>query len=146
MEFANHAIFICALLVVASVLASLIASRTGAPLLLVFLAIGMLAGEDGLGGIRFHDFQAAYIVGNVASAVILFDGGMRTHTETFRVGLRPALSLATLGVVLTAAAVGVAATWALGLDWWQGMLIGAIVGSTDAAAVFSLLHSRGMRL
>lgn len=146
MEFANHAIFISALLVVASVLASLIANRTGAPLLLVFLAIGMLAGEDGPGGIKFHSFQAAYLVGNVALAVILFDGGMRTHTETFRVGLRPALSLATLGVVLTAAAVGAAATWALDMDWRQGMLIGAIVGSTDAAAVFSLLHSRGMRL
>ncbi|HWQ40235.1 MAG TPA: potassium/proton antiporter [Burkholderiales bacterium] len=146
MEFANQAIFVGALLVVSAVLASLIANRTGAPLLLVFLAVGMLAGEDGPGGIRFHNFDAAYIVATVALAVILFDGGVRTHTDTFRVGLRPALSLATLGVILTAGTVGAAAAWVLDMDWMQGMLIGAIVGSTDAAAVFSLLHARGMRL
>jgi cell volume regulation protein A len=145
-HFADQAIFVCALLIAVSVLASRLASHTGAPLLLVFLAVGMLAGEDGPGGIRFHDFHAAYIVGSVALALILFDGGMRTHTETFRVGLRPAVSLATVGVMVTAATVGAAATWALDMDWRQGMLIGAIVGSTDAAAVFSLLHARGMRL
>ncbi|HZP94517.1 MAG TPA: potassium/proton antiporter [Burkholderiales bacterium] len=146
MEFSDHAIFVCSLLALASILASPVAHRTGAPLLLVFLGIGMLAGENGPGHIHFHNFEATYLVGTVALAVILFDGGMRTHTETFRVGLRPALSLATLGVVLTAGAVGAAAAWALDMDWMQGMLLGSIVGSTDAAAVFSLLHARGMRL
>jgi cell volume regulation protein A len=129
-----------------SILASTLSSRTGAPLLLVFLAIGMLAGEEGAGHIRFGDYQAAYLVGTVALAVILFDGGMRTHTNTFRTGLWPAVSLATIGVVFTTAVVGVAAAHFLGLNLMQGLLVGAIIGSTDAAAVFSLLHAAGMRL
>jgi cell volume regulation protein A len=146
LEFSNHAILIGALLVLVSILASTLSSRTGAPLLLVFLAIGMLAGEEGAGHIRFGDYQAAYLVGTVALAVILFDGGMRTHTNTFRIGLWPAVSLATVGVVISAGIAGAAAAHFLGLDLVQGLLVGAIIGSTDAAAVFSLLHAAGMRL
>lgn len=146
MEFSNHAILIGALLVLLSIVVSSLSARTGAPLLLVFLAVGMLAGEEGPGHILFSDYQIAYLVGTMALAVILFDGGMRTHTETFRVGLWPAVSLATFGVILTAGIVGMAAAWLLELDLMQGLLIGAIIGSTDAAAVFSVLSSQGMRL
>jgi cell volume regulation protein A len=146
LDFANHAVLIGAVLVMLSILASVVSQRTGAPLLLVFLAIGMVAGEEGAGGISFHNFHAAYLVSTIALAVILFDGGMRTRAESSRVGLRPALSLATVGVMLTTGIVGLAASWLLDFDWRQGLLVGAIVGSTDAAAVFSLLHSRGMHL
>src|SRR6185436_11999130 len=146
LDFSNHAILIGAVLVLMSILASTLSQHTGAPLLFVFLGIGMLAGEDGPGQIRFGDFQAAYLVGTMALAIILFDGGMRTRYETFRVGLWPAVSLATFGVVLTTVIVGYGASRVLGLGLMEGMLIGAIIGSTDAAAVFSLLHAAGMRL
>lgn len=146
MEFWNTAIFAGALLLLVSIVASDISSRMGAPLLLVFLALGMLAGEDGPGGIRFDDFETAYVIGTLALAVIIFDGGMRTRRDTFRIALRPALSLAAPGVVITAGLVGLFAAWMLGLHWLQGMLIGAIVGSTDAAAVFALLRSQGATL
>ena len=146
MEFWNAAIFVGALLLVVSIVASDISSRLGAPLLLVFIALGMLAGEDGPGGIHFDDFELAYAIGTLALAVIIFDGGMRTRRELFRVTLGPAASLATVGVLLTAALVGVFAGWLLDLHWLQGMLIGAIVGSTDAAAVFALLRNAGTTL
>lgn len=146
MELTTHLILIGAVFLLASILASSAVTRVGAPLLLVFLVLGMLAGEDGPGGIAFNDIQSAHLIGTMSLAVILFDGGLRTRIETFRVGLWPALSLATVGVVVTAAVVGMFAAWALGLNWMQGMLIGAIVGSTDAAAVFSLLHVSGMEL
>ena len=146
MDFANHAVLIGAVLVMLSILASILAQRAGAPLLLVFLGIGMIAGAEEAGGISFRSFEAAYLVGTIALAVILFDGGMRTRAESSRIGLRPALSLATVGVMLTTGIVGAITSWLLDFDWRQGLLIGAIVGSTDAAAVFSLLHSRGMRL
>ncbi|MEO8157006.1 MAG: potassium/proton antiporter [Betaproteobacteria bacterium] len=146
MDFSNHAILIGAVLVLLSILASALSARTGAPLLFVFLGIGMLAGEDGPGHIRFGDYQVAYLVGTMALAVILFDGGMRTRYDTFRVGLWPAVSLATVGVILTTAIVGYGASRILGLGLMEGLLVGAIIGSTDAAAVFSLLHAAGMRL
>lgn len=146
MEFSNQIIFLGALLIVVSILASAFSSRFGAPILLVFLVLGMLAGEDGPGGIKFNDVQIAYLASTLALAVILFDGGVRTRVENFRIALRPAVSLATPGVVLTAVITGGFATWIFGLHWLQGLLIGAIVASTDAAAVFALLHARGMEL
>jgi cell volume regulation protein A len=145
-EFWNAAIFVGALLLVVSIVASDISARLGAPLLLVFIALGMLAGEDGPGGIHFDDFEIAYVIGTLALAVIIFDGGMRTKRELFRVTLWPAASLATVGVLVTALLVGIFAGWVLGLKWLHGMLIGAIVGSTDAAAVFALLRNAGATL
>lgn len=146
MELTTHLILIGAIFLLVSIIASAAVSRVGAPLLLVFLLVGMFAGVEGPWGIQFRNLPAAHLIGTVALSVILFDGGLRTRAETFRVGLWPALSLATVGVVVTAVAVGLFAAWILGLSWMQGLLIGAVVGSTDAAAVFSLLHVRGMEL
>jgi cell volume regulation protein A len=145
-EFWNTAILVGALLLVVSIVASDVSARLGAPLLLVFMLLGMAAGEDGPGGIRFDDFELSYAIGTVALAVIIFDGGMRTRRETFRVTLWPAVSLATIGVVATAILVGLFAAPLLNLTWLQGLLLGAIVASTDAAAVFALLRSAGATL
>lgn len=133
-------------LVFASVVAGLYSTRAGLSFLLVFLVAGMLVGEDGLGGLAFDDHRLVFWVGNAALAVILLDGGLQTTLGTFRTGLKPALALATAGVVVTAALTGAAATWLLGVDWRLGLLAGAVVGSTDAAAVFSLMRSAGLRL
>ena len=94
----------------------------------------------------FDNAQLAAWVGNAALAMILLEGGISTRMETFRAGFRPALVLATVGVVLTAAMVGAVAMMAMQLDWRHGLLLGAIVGSTDAAAVFSVLRQVGVRL
>ena len=134
------------LLLFISVLASTISARLGLPLLLLFLGVGMLAGEDGPGGILFNDFFTANLVAQLALAVILLDGGLRTDSRSFRVALKPAAVLATWGVIGTVALLGVFATWLLDVDWRLGLLLAAIVGSTDAAAVFALLRNSGVRL
>src|SRR6516165_10466749 len=139
-------ILLGALLVLAGILSSLVALRFGAPLLLVFLIVGMLAGEEGLGGIQFNDVRTAYIVGSVALALILFDGGLRTRFTTFRSVLAPSLVLATVGVLFTAALTAPVARLLLGFDWIESLLVGAVVASTDAAAVFLLIHAHGLRL
>lgn len=145
-ELSNQIIFIGAILALLSIVASVLSRRLGAPLLLVFLVLGMLAGEDGPGGINFNDSGLAFLFGNLALAIIIYDGGLGARKDSFRTSLRPALVLATLGVIITCVITGLAASWVLGLSWQEGLLIGAIVGSTDAAAVFGLLKSAGLEL
>ena len=142
----NLSILFGSLLVLAGILSSLLAMRFGAPLLLSFLLVGMLAGEAGPLGIRFEDVELAYTVGSVALGLILFDGGLRTRIQTFRNVIGPAGMLATVGVLITAALTAPAAIWTLGLNWTEALLMGAVIASTDAAAVFFLLRARGLRL
>jgi cell volume regulation protein A len=145
-DFLSLPLLGAAALVFISVLAGVFSARIGFSFLLIFLVVGILAGVDGPGGLAFDDFRLSFWVGNVALAVILLDGGLRTQMATFRTGLRPSLLLATLGVVLCTGITGVAAYWLLDLPWPLALLVGAIVGSTDAAAVFSLLKSSGVQL
>jgi potassium/hydrogen antiporter len=148
MEVLNHSNWLllgAAAMVLVGIASSLLARRFGAPLLLVFLVLGMLLGEDGL-GFRFDDYQAMYTLGSLALAIILFDGGLRTRLSQIRGALGPAATLATVGVVLTAGLTGLAAIWLLELSLMQALLLGAIVASTDAAAVFFLLHANGLHL
>lgn len=144
MDVANQLILLGAFLLLLSIFVGLVASRIGAPLLLAFLALGMFFGEDGPGGIYFDNYQAAFGIGSMALAIILFDGGLRTDFASFRLAAWPALLLATVGVAITAGLVGVAAHWMFDLGWIESFLIGSIVGSTDAAAVFFLLHLHGL--
>src|SRR4051812_19079931 len=140
------AILLGAVLVMAGILSSLLALRFGAPLLLIFLFIGMLAGDSGPGGLAFDDVRTTYLVGSVALALILFDGGLRTRFQSIRTVLAPSMVLATVGVLLTALLTAPVARYALDLNWTEAFLAGAVVASTDAAAVFLLVHSQGLRL
>jgi cell volume regulation protein A len=135
------------LLVLIGIFSSLMATRFGIPLLVVFLGIGMLAGEDGPGGLEFENYELTYLIGSLALAVILFDGGLRTRISAdLRRRRVPAGLLASVGVVITAAIIGVVASLALDLSWLEGFLLGAVIASTDAAAVFFLLRTGGLRL
>ncbi len=142
----EHALVLAAVLLFAGVLASKLSARLGVPALLLFIGIGMLAGSDGPGGIWFDSAYLAQSLGTVALALILFSGGLETDWTAVRGVLWRAVSLATGGVVLTAALVGVFVHLVLGLRLIEGFLIGAIVSSTDAAAVFAVLRAQRMQL
>jgi len=146
LDAVSIAILLGAALVMAGILSSLLALRFGAPLLLVFLLIGMLAGDSGPGHIQFDDVRTTYLVGSVALALILFDGGLRTRFQTIQAVLVPSMVLATAGVLLTALITAPVARFALDLNWTESLLVGAVVASTDAAAVFLLVHAQGLRL
>lgn len=146
MDLVNIIIFALGAMLVISILASIVSARSGAPLLLVFLVIGMLAGEQGILGIEFNNPDMALLIGSIALVIILFDGGLRTHPERFRVALAPAAMLASVGVVITCGITGLAAAYLFGLSWIEGLLLGAILSSTDAAAVFSIFQSQGLRI
>lgn len=146
MNYVNYLLLVGAALMFAGIVFGASSSRFGIPFLLIFLVVGMLAGEDGPGRIVFEDYQLSFLVGNLALAIILLDGGLRTKMRTFRVALKPSMVLASFGVLATAGLVGLFAAWALDLDWRLALLLGTIVGSTDAAAVFSLLKASGTRL
>src|SRR6266567_4331051 len=134
LDSVSIAILLGAALVMAGILSSLLALRFGAPLLLVFLFVGMLAGDSGPGRLRFDDVRTTYLVGSVALALILFDGGLKTRFQSIRAVLAPSMVLATIGVLLTALITAPVARYALDLNW------------TDAAAVFLLVHAQGLRL
>ena len=145
MEAFYIVLLIGTLLVLVSAFSSLLAFRFGAPLLLVFLAIGLLAGVDGL-GIQFSNYPFTFMLGSLALAVILFDSGFITPIHSFRIAAVPAITLATVGVLLTASIFAFAAALFLDFGWLEGMLLGSIVASTDAAAVFFLLRIGGINI
>jgi potassium/hydrogen antiporter len=145
-EASHQLILLGSVLVLLSIFAGLFSARLGAPLLLVFLGLGTLAGGEGPGGILFRDFHAAYLIGSISLAIILFDGGLRTDPGAIRRALWPSIALATVGVIVTAAIVGAAAVLLFSTSWIRGFLVGAIVAPTDAAAVSALLHLRGLEL
>jgi cell volume regulation protein A len=146
LDSVSIAILLGAVLVMAGILSSLLALRFGAPLLLVFLLIGVMAGEAGPGKVQFDDLRTTYLVGSVALALILFDGGLRTRFQNISAVIAPSMVLATIGVLLTALITAPVAKYALDLNWTEALLVGAVVASTDAAAVFLLVHAQGLRL
>lgn len=138
-------ILIGTLLILAAAFSSLLAYRLGTPLLLLFLGIGLIAGVDGL-GIYFDNAGIAYFIGSIALAIILFDSGFGTPVQMFKNAAGLAATLATVGVLITTAVFGVAAHLILELSWLESLLLGAIVSSTDAAAVFFLLRVGGINI
>jgi cell volume regulation protein A len=135
-----------ALLILAGIASSLLARRFGAPLLLVFLLLGLVLGRDGLGLMQSGDLRFTYLVGSLALAVILFDGGLRTRAQQVRGSVVPSIVLASVGVVITASLTAIAAVYLLHLPWLEATLLGVVVSSTDAAAVFFLLRAGGLHL
>ncbi|MCP9790487.1 potassium/proton antiporter [Vulcanococcus limneticus Candia 3F8] len=142
----NVAVLLAGVLLLLGIASSKFSARVGVPVLVLFLSVGMAAGSEGLGRIPFENYPLANSIGSVALALILFDGGLRTSLASVRRVWRPALALSTVGVLITSLLTGVAAAWVLGLPLLQGLLLGSIVGSTDAAAVFSVLRTSGLKL
>ncbi|MEO1003218.1 MAG: potassium/proton antiporter [Cyanobacteria bacterium J06638_7] len=146
MDGINAAMLLAGVLLLIGIASSKFSARLGMPVLVLFLAVGMLAGSEGIGRIPFENYPLANSVGSAALALILFDGGLRTSLECVQRVWKQALALSTVGVLLTSVITGLAAAWILGMPLLQGLLLGSIVGSTDAAAVFSVLRTSGLRL
>lgn len=142
----EYLLVIASILLLVSVLFSKISDRFGVPALLLFLLLGMLAGSDGFGGIYFDDPGLAQFIGVIALVLILFSGGLSTEWNQVRPVIKEGLLLSTFGVLITALIVGLFASAVLGLSLIEGLLLGSIVSSTDAAAVFSVLRARGISL
>jgi potassium/hydrogen antiporter len=142
----DTAILITGVLLLLGIASSKLSARLGVPVLVLFLLLGMLAGSEGIGGIEFEDYPLSHGIGTLALAMILFDGGLSTSLSAIRMAWKPSVLLATWGVLVTAVITGLAAAWILKVSVLEGLLLGSIVGSTDAAAVFAVLRSGGMSL
>ena len=142
----DYFVLLASLLVFTGFLLIPLSRRLGAPILLVVLAVGMLSGEDGPGQIHFDSFNAAYALGSVALAIILYGGGVETRVSQVRSARIPAMLLASLGVLVTAFIVGGAAWWIFDLSLLDGLLLGSVVASTDAAATFLLIRQNRIGL
>lgn len=142
----DTSILIAGVLLLVGIVSSKISARLGVPVLVLFLLVGMLAGSEGLGGLVFEDYKLAHAIGTLALAMVLFDGGLSTTFSAVRSAWKPSVLLATLGVLITAVITGLAAHWILQISVMEGLLLGSIVGSTDAAAVFSVLRAGGIGL
>ncbi|HEX3736626.1 MAG TPA: cation:proton antiporter, partial [Solirubrobacterales bacterium] len=134
-------ILIAGVLLAAGIAGALLADRMRVPALLLFLALGMLAGSEGLGGVDFSNYDLARTLGTIALVLILFEGGLTSGWSEIRPVLGTAASLATLGTLATALLAGVAAKWIFGLTWLEGMIVGAAIAATDSAAIFAVLRN-----
>jgi cell volume regulation protein A len=141
----SYFILTIGLLLIIGVLATKFSNRLGVPALVLFILVGMLIGSDGLGLINFSDYNLARLIGTVALIIIIFDGGLQTKWSTVKPVITPTLLLSTLGVILTSVIVGIGAKFVLDVTWFEGLLFGAIVGSTDAAAVFAVLKNKSIK-
>jgi potassium/hydrogen antiporter len=146
MFLVDHLILLVGVLLLIGIVSSKLSARLGLPVLVMFLGVGMLAGEDGPGRIQFDNIPLAHAIGTLALAVILFDGGLQTKRRALVSAWKPSMLLATVGVLTTAAITGAASAYLLGVPILTGLLLGSIVASTDAAAVFAVLRSQGLRL
>ncbi len=143
---AEHGLLIISILLLLSIIGGKTTSRWGVPTLIFFLLVGIAAGSEGIGGIPFDDMHTAQFIGITALNFILFSGGLSTEWHTIRPVIRTGLALSTFGVLFTAISVGVFVHYLLGFTFPEGLLLGSIVSSTDAAAVFSILRGRGIGL
>lgn len=138
-------VLLTAILLIVGVLTTKFSARLGVPALVLFIMVGMIMGSDVLGIIYFDNASTAQMIGVFALVIILFEGGLQTRWNTLRPVILPSLSLATIGVLLTSGIIAVAAWFILDLGWLQAILFGAIVGSTDAAAVFAVLKGQNIK-
>jgi cell volume regulation protein A len=142
----DNILLIGSILLLISIIAGKTSYRFGVPTLLLFLTIGMLAGSDGLGKIQFNDPQIAQFIGIISLNFILFSGGLDTNWDSVKPVLKQGILLSTLGVLLTALTIGVCVWYLTDWTFYESMLLGSIVSSTDAAAVFSILRSKSLAL